>query len=122
MATYLNRAAARESRDATVQVMARRTACHDLFDKPAFLSGTLLNQSPEGLYLEIDQALQPGSTIIVKMAGPDGDLWGPYTLHRGRVAWCRPLAGRTLPLYGVGVKVYERVVQTALNPSHPDLS
>jgi hypothetical protein len=71
------------------------------------------NQSQEGIYIEIDQALEPGSNVSVKMVSPEGKGDHPenaYFKRDGQVVWCRKFHGRT-PRFGVGIKILRTVVQ-----------
>jgi hypothetical protein len=71
------------------------------------------NQSREGIYIEIDQALEPGLNLSIKVDSPEGKAVHPgnaYYLRDGQVVWCKKFPGRT-PRFGVGVKILRRVVQ-----------
>ena len=69
------------------------------------------NQSQEGLYIETDLALKPGSNVSIKMVSPDGDHpENAYYMRDGQVVWCKKFHHR-ISRFGVGIKILRRVVQ-----------
>ena len=75
------------------------------------LPAKLRNQSEEGLYIEIDHSLRPGSTLSIKM--PSADENHPedaYHMYDGRVIWCKKVNEKT-SRFGGGVKIVRKVVR-----------
>ena len=83
----------------------------------------MANQSQEGLYLETDRALQPGSNVALRINGseviPPSD--NAYRIHDGRIIWCHKIDDDP-PRFGIGIKILRRAVQADIitsrfNPS-----
>ena len=71
----------------------------------------MYDQSEEGIYVEIDRALQPGLNIRIKMISPDKrHPEEAYYLRDGRVVWCKKVEEDS-PLFGVGIKILRKVVR-----------
>jgi hypothetical protein len=71
----------------------------------------MYDQSEEGLYVEIDRALQPGLNIRIKMAA--SEEYHPeeaYYLRDGRVVWCKKV-DEVSHLFGVGIKILRKVLR-----------
>ncbi len=69
------------------------------------------NQSSNGLYIEIDRDLQPGSNVKIRMISPNGDH--PEEAHYirdGRVMRCEK-ADDGPARFGVGIKILRKVIQ-----------
>ena len=74
----------------------------------------MVNQSNNGLYLEIDRDLQPGSNVRIKMISPNG--YHPEEAHYmrdGRVIRCVKVADAT-SRFGVGIKILRKVIQARI--------
>lgn len=72
----------------------------------------MVNQSDNGLYIEIDRDLQTGSNVRIKMVSPEG--YPPekaYYVRDGQIIWCEKVDGTT-SRFGVGIKILRKVIQT----------
>ena len=102
----------RQNEETAIQILLapghsndRKDTSYDL--RPA----KLCNQSEEGLYIEIDHTLRPGSTLSIKMASPVADHSGDaYSMYDGRVMWCKKVDEKT-SRFGGGVKIVRKVVR-----------
>ena len=92
----------------------KRTACNceaswSYFNKEPAANGRILNFSPAGSYLEVERAMLPGATILIRVLqchGPSPDYpEGLPANAMAEVKWCReidPAAAR----HGVGVRYH----------------
>lgn len=122
MTMYIKRSSARKSLDADIRASVSLESLEPTGKKFYDVPARLKNQSDEGMYIEVGHRIQPESKISIKMIPPNSEPLGAYKLHRGRVRWCRLLETKAASKYGVGIQVYETVIQAALHLSHPDLS
>jgi Tfp pilus assembly protein PilZ len=89
-------------------------------DRRDFIPVKMYNQSEDGLYIEIDRILQPGSNVTIKMVAPERDHpEDAYFIHDGRVVWCKKVDDKT-SCFGVGVKILTKVVRAEVLTSHLD--
>ena len=71
----------------------------------------IVNQSNNGLYIEIVRDLQPGSNVRIKMDPPNG--YHPEEAHYmrdGRVMRCEKVDDAAFR-FGVGIKILRKVIQ-----------
>ena len=72
----------------------------------------IINFSRSGIYIEADQAIKPGTTILVKLEILLSGTWGSsdygwlHTISVGEVKWCKELAKNGVDYYGIGVRYY----------------
>ncbi len=73
--------------------------------------GKMCNQSRDGLYIEMDRILEPGSNVSIKLV-PQEDYQpeNPYYMRDGRVIWCQKI-DKQKSLFGAGIKVLRKFVQ-----------
>jgi len=80
-------------------------------DSCDLITAKMVNQSNNGLYIEIDRDLQPGSNVRIKMVPPNG--YHPEEAHYmrdGRVMRCEKVDDATFR-FGVGIKILRKVIQ-----------
>jgi hypothetical protein len=110
--TEMNRRGfARQNEETTIQVLIPPGYSRDRQDGCDLIPVKMCNQSLEGLCIEIDRALHPGSNVSLKMVSPEEDH--PEDAHHicdGRVIWCKKVNGET-SRFGVGIQILRRVVQ-----------
>ena len=74
--------------------------------------GKTVNQSDNGLFIEIGRELQPGSNVRIKMDVPHGHHpEEAYYIRDGLVIRCEKF-GDAVCRFGVGIKILRKVVQT----------
>ena len=101
----------RQNEDATIQVLLALDDSRGGQDHCGLIPVKMGNQSQEGLYIETDRALEPGSNVSIKMVSPEGDHpENAYYMRDGQVVWCKIFDDRT-PRFGVGVKFLRKVVR-----------
>lgn len=101
----------RQNEETTIQVLITPDYSADPEDRRDSIPVKMYNQSENGLYMEIDRALQPGSNVSIKMVAPEGDHPADaYHMHDGRVIWCKKVDDET-SRFGVGVKILRKVVR-----------
>lgn len=111
MANINRRHFPRQNKDATIQVLIAPDYSADPQDRRDSIPVKMYNQSEDGLYMEIDRFLQPGSNVSIKMVAPEGDHpEDAYYMHDGRVIWCQKVDDET-SRFGVGVKILRKVVR-----------
>ena len=101
----------RQDEQATIQVLISPEFSKDDKDESDLIPVKMCNQSTQGLCIEIDRALLPGSNVSLKMVSPEKDL--PEDAHYicdGRVIWCKKVDGKT-SRFGAGIQILRRVVQ-----------
>ena len=111
MDKYDRRHSPRQRKDATIEVLLIPVDLEDRTDRRAFIPARLVNQSDNGLYIEIDRDLQPGSNVRIKMVSPEG--YHPEEVHYmrdGRVIRCEKVDDAT-PRFGIGIKILRKVIQ-----------
>ena len=83
----------------------------DRKDKYGLIPAKMVNKSEDGLFIELDCSLQPGSNISIKMVAPERDQpENPYHMKDGLVIWCKKVDDET-SRFGAGVKILRRVVR-----------
>jgi len=101
----------RQNEEATIQVFITPGGPEDREDSCDSIPVKMWNQSEDGLYVEIDRALQSGSHVSIKIVAPEGDNpEDAYYMHDGRVIWCKKVDGET-SRFGVGLKILRKVVR-----------
>jgi hypothetical protein len=110
----------RQNEKATIQVLMTPDYVADPIDRHDFVPVKMINQSKDGLYIEVDRALQPGSNVSIKMVAPERDHpEDAYFIHDGRVIWCKKVDDKT-PRFGVGVKILSKFVRAEVLTSRLD--
>ena len=102
----------RQDEETAIQVLlapdhsnGRKDTSYDL------LPAKLCNQSEEGLYIEIEHTLRPGSTLSIKIAStPEAHPEDAYSMYDGRVIWCKKVDEKT-SRFGGGIKIVRKVVR-----------
>lgn len=101
----------RKNKNTAIQVLLAPNHSNGHKDNYDYLPAKLCNQSEEGLYIEIDHALQPGSTLSIKLATPlEDNPEDPYSMYDGRVIWCKKVDEKT-SRFGGGVKTVRKVIR-----------
>jgi hypothetical protein len=80
-------------------------------------AATMVNQSDNGLMIEIDRYLEPGSNVRIKMsfATPAAQNTSIF-VRDGRVMWCRRAEGANFK-FAAGIKILRKVVQGNIRTS-----
>ena len=111
MAKTNRRHFSRQNKEAAIQVLLTPDYFAGPKDRRDFIPVKMYNQSEDGLYIETDRALQPGSNVSIKMVAPERDHpEDAYFMHDGRVIWCKKVDDKT-SRFGVGIKILCKVVQ-----------
>ena len=111
MGKYDRRHSPRQRKEATIQLVLASDDPKGHRDSNDLIPVKMCNQSDEGLYIEIDHALMPGSNIRIKMVSPEG--YHPEEAHYmrdGRVIRCEKIDDATYR-FGVGIKILRKVIQ-----------
>jgi hypothetical protein len=111
MDKYNRRHSPRQSKEATIQVEVASDDPKGRKDNFDLIPAKMVNQSDNGLYIEIDRDLQPGSNVRIKMISPNG--YHPEEAHYmrdGRVMRCEKVHDGTAR-FGVGIKILRKVIQ-----------
>jgi Tfp pilus assembly protein PilZ len=83
----------------------------DLKDNCDLIPAKMVNQSEDGLFIEIDRCLQPGSNVMIKIAFPgNSSSEDVYYIRDGLVRWCEKVAAST-SRFEVGIKILRNVVR-----------
>ena len=111
MDKYNRRQSPRQRKEATIQVVLASDDLKGHRDSNNLIPVKMCNQSDEGLYIEIDHALMPGSNVRINMVSPEE--YHPEEAHYmrdGRVIRCEKIDD-TPPRFGVGIKILRKVIQ-----------
>jgi len=111
MDKYNRRHSPRQRKEATIQVLLASYDPKGRKDRNDPIPAKMVNQSDNGLYIEIDRDLQPGSNVRIKMVSPEG--YYPEDAHYmrdGRVIRCDKIADATFR-FGIGIKILRKVIQ-----------
>ncbi len=112
MDKYNQRHSPRQRKEATIQILLAADDPKVSRDSNNLIPVKMCNQSDDGLYIEIDRALMPGSNVRIKMVSPEG--YHPEEVHYtrdGRVIRCEKIDDAT-SRFGVGIKILRKVIQT----------
>ena len=110
----------RQDEEANIQVLIIQDHFADLKDRSDFIPAKMYNQCEDGLYVEIDRALQPGSDVRFKMVELEKNrAEDAYFIYNGRVIWCRKVDDKK-SRFGVGVKILNKLVQAEVLTSRLD--
>ena len=102
----------RQKAEDTIQVLVIPDDLEDRRDNYDLITAKMVNQSDNGLYIEIDCDLQPGSNVRIKMVSPEG--YYPeeaYYMRDGQVIWCEKVDDKT-SRFGAGIKILRKIIQT----------
>jgi len=120
MAKTNRRHFSRQNKEATIQILLNPDYFADPKDRRDSIPVKMYNQSEDGLYIEIDRALQAGSNVSIKMVAPERDhTEDAYFMNDGRVIWCKKVDDKT-SRFGVGIKILCKVVQAEILTSRLD--
>ena len=107
----------RQDEEATIQVLIAPQYSRGRKEGCNLIPVKMCNQSTEGLCIEIDRALHPGSNLSLKMASPEAEhSEDAHYICDGRVIWCKKVNGEN-SRFGVGIKVLRRVVRADVRTS-----
>ena len=82
------------------------------FNETMQFDAKILNFSRSGIYIEADQAINPETTVFVRLEILLSGTWGSsdygclHTISIGKVKWCRELDSNSDGSYGIGVRYY----------------
>lgn len=111
MADTNRRLSPRQEAQIAIQVLLNPGASKGDARNLNLIPGKMRNHSRDGLYIETDRTLEPGSNISIKIVPPEDYLpENPYYMRDGRVIWCHRVDDRK-SLFGAGVKVLRKFVQ-----------
>ena len=111
MDTCDRRLAARQTKDLPIWVILSIDDAQSGRVKNHMIPGKICNQSEDGLGIEIDRCLPPGSNVRIKIASkPQSALAELYYIRDGLVRWCERLAAPS-GRFGAGIKILRKVVQ-----------
>lgn len=107
----------RQKEEATVQVLITTNYSNGRTDSFDSIPAKMCNQSEDGLYIEIDRALLPGSSVSIKIVAPEEEHpEDAYFMHNTRVIWCEKIDNET-SRFGIGVKIFRSIVQAEVMTS-----
>jgi hypothetical protein len=112
MDKYNRRHSSRQRKEATIQILFASDDPKVRRDSEDLIPVKMCNQSDEGLYIEIDRALMPGSNVRINMVSPEE--YHPEEAHYmrdGRVIRCEQI-DEAASRFGVGIKILRKVIQT----------
>ena len=104
----------RQNAHDTIQVLLIQDDFEGHKDTSNLIPVKMVNQSDNGLYIEIDRPLMPGSNLRIDMVSPEG--YHPEEAHYrrdGRVIWCEKVDDAT-PRFGVGIKILRKIIQARI--------
>jgi len=109
----------RQDKKVTIQVLLTQVDSTSPEDSDS-IPVKMYNQSENGLYIEINRALQPGANVSFKMVEPERDrAEDAYFIYGGCVIWCKKVDDKS-SRFGVGVKILNKLVQAEILSSHLD--
>jgi hypothetical protein len=111
MAEFNRRKFPRKNVEDTIQVLLMPEDFESPEDSCASIPARLLNQSDNGVYIEIDCDLQIGSKIRIKMAFEEESCFDETNYIRdGRIIWCKKIDDATSH-FGVGIKILQKLIR-----------
>ncbi len=103
----------RQNENVSVQVLLTPDYSRDRKEPYDSIPAKMCNRCDEGLYIEIDRALKPGSNIDIKMVPTADCSENVYYVKNGRVIWCKKVKDE-IPCFGIGVKLLREVVRAGV--------
>ena len=101
----------RQNKEAEIQVLIPPDHPQDPGNQRNLVPGKMSNQSPTGIYIEIDRSVKPGSNVSIKMIEPEKDSpENAYFMYDGQVQWCKEVDDKP-SCFGVGVQIHSKVVR-----------
>ena len=89
------------------------SVCVARFNSTQYFQGKMANYSQNGLYFESESALQPGTSILIRVQN-NLDVGRAFefkegfrSISLGEVKWCKEIISESSTYYGVGVRYYE---------------
>lgn len=77
--------------------------------------GRIVNTGEQGVCLESDHALEPGTNVSIEMVTPAEAVRETVSrIHRGKVIWCRSLETARGRRFGAGIEIVEKVMQAKI--------
>ena len=103
----------RQNENVSVQILLMPGDPRDKKGGYDTIPAKVFNRSDEGLYIEVDQALRPGSNVDIKFVAPDDRSEKVYFVNNGRVIWCKKVEDEDTR-FGIGVKILREVVRAGV--------
>jgi hypothetical protein len=101
----------RQNAEGTIQVLLIPDDFEGRKDSRDSIPAKMVNQSDNGLYIEIDRDLQPGSNVRIKMVFQEESCYDEaYYIRDGRVIWREKVDNGTTR-FGVGIKILRKAIQ-----------
>lgn len=101
----------RQNSQAPIQVIFFSGDSKSGEDRKSVFPGKMCNQSQDGLCIEMDRFLQPGSSVRIEIAcEPDSGLEKVCYIRDGSVRWCETLAAPVVR-FAAGIKILRKVVR-----------
>lgn len=117
MSELHRRHSSRHLQDVTIQIILTPEYPNGHDHRDDTFVARMRNQSEDGLYIEMERALQPGWNISIKMTAPnEGHPGGIYQMYAGRVIWCKSVADKAA-CFGIGIKTLRKAVQAEVMSS-----
>lgn len=111
------RACSRSQQEAPIRVLTEANCINLVQDKFNCTDAQMYNSNKAGIYFEMDHAIAPGQNVSIKVEAVEGEAGasgGAYTVHYGRVKWCRPIDAEDGQRYGIGAQIFETVLQARI--------
>jgi len=104
----------RQNAEDTIQVLLIPDHFEGHNDSCELIPAQMVNQSDNGLCIEIDRALMPGSNVRIKMVSPEGcHPEEAHYMRDGLVIRCKKVDDAT-SRFGVGIKILRKVVRAQI--------
>lgn len=101
----------RQNKETPIQVLFAPGSLRDELDRNSGIFAKVCNQSHDGLYIETDRVLEPGSTIRIKMVSQEnGRSTNTCYVHDCQVVWHAEFRDR-ISRFGIGVRILRQNVQ-----------
>lgn len=113
MSSFKKRSFPREKVYASVQVISESPAKLQAKEY-CYTKARMLNSDTGGMYIESPFKIEPESNICIRLT--DTFFSHDYAdeacrVHYARVKWCKPLVRQTDPCFGIGIQIFNTVVQ-----------
>ena len=111
------RSYSREHNEAPILILTKGDYASHMKNRYYYISAQMRNCGKGGIYFESDCTIQPGSNISIKMDehSSDDDCSGVYRVHYARVVWCKEIDRVEGKCYGIGVQIFDTVVQAEIH-------
>ena len=112
------RSLSRREQETPIRVLTAFNYADLLQGRFNYTDAHMYNSHKAGIYFEMNHAIKPGQNVSIKVESEKTDgraSNSTYTVHYGRVKWCRPIGTKGSQRYGIGAQIFDTVLQAKIH-------